>query len=505
MRKGGGGVAGDRRKDAAVWFYTFAHGKPPAVLEPEEETVYRDEAIRPREAPPEEKLPSLLRAARSLENQGFGSWQNREVIFLKQAKLLANYEDDYAFSGSVQRYYPTYQSLTDRELRGYFSWRTALRRGEVRKAPPAFAFLYIYELLNGIGTDSPMEGYRKLTAFAADYGSLDETVLPYLRRWLFDYILYYDLPTELLPGTEQAVFDGHLMVLNDIGQFDTPRIMEAVKYFAPRWLGRSRFYAQHSGDMDAVIAGTLRGISAHYAVRCKKTMVEQYFGPRHTLQIRLFDTAVFLDKGPGRDRDVVVDPLCVYHCRHGLWTAEKYGTASRGNPKLEALVKTVDSVMRPLWGDSHPVKPELDTKWIRKLIEEQAHALLEEKQAAEKKKLHLDFGQLDKIRRDAAVTQDKLMVEEEMDPAPEEEAPVPEAEETEEDSILTRQELRFVRCLLSGQGLGWLREEGVLASVLADSINEKLYDTFQDTVLTMDDPPALVEDYVDELKEMVQP
>ncbi|MFR0734294.1 MAG: TerB N-terminal domain-containing protein [Oscillospiraceae bacterium] len=30
-------------------------------------------------------------------------------------------------------YYPTYQSLTDPELRGYFSWRTKLRRGDVQK------------------------------------------------------------------------------------------------------------------------------------------------------------------------------------------------------------------------------------------------------------------------------------------------------------------------------------------------------------------------------------
>ena len=42
-----------------------------------------------------------------------------------------------------------------------------------------------------------------------------------------------------------------------------------------------------------------------------------------------------------------------------------------------------------------------------------------------------------------------------------------------------------------------------MLSVLVDGINEKLYDTFLDTVL--DDSPALIEDYIDQLKEMILP
>lgn len=502
-------MSGNRNKEAAQWFYTMIQRQAPTAGNHEEAgAVYRDEAIRPRVQPPAEKLPSLLRAARSLENQNFGFLQSREIIFLKQAKLLANYEDDYAYSGNVVRYYPTYQSLTDQELRGYFSWRTKLRRGDMRKAPAAFAFLYIYELLNQIGVENPMEGYRKLKAFEADYGQLDGTALPYLKRWLFDYVLYYDLPAGLLQESEQAAFDRNLLVLQNIQQYDVPRILKAVKYFAPRWLGRSRFYAQHQEDMDTVIAGVLRGISEHCAARCKKTMVEQYFGPRRIQQVSLFDTAVFLDKTRGKDREVILDPLCVYRCRRGLWSAEKYSLSSRSNSKLEALVKTVDSVMRNKYHDRHPVKAELDTKWILKLIEEQVQTLLSEKQAAESKKLHLDYGKLDKIRSDAAVTRDKLIVDEEEDFSGEQAEEVPPAPDTAQpsevpDTPLTAQESRFLRCLLYGGSLSWVRQEGLLLSVLVDSVNEKLYDIFQDTVLTLEDQPDVIEDYLDELKEMV--
>lgn len=107
----------NRIKKATEWFYS---------------TIFRDEAIKPKASAPSEKVPSLLRTARTLETNFNSTWHPRESIFLKQAKLLANYEDDYPFDAAVVRYYPTYQSLTDPELRGYFSWRTKLRKGEIQ-------------------------------------------------------------------------------------------------------------------------------------------------------------------------------------------------------------------------------------------------------------------------------------------------------------------------------------------------------------------------------------
>ena len=44
--------------------------------------------------------------------------QSRESIFIKQGKLLAAYEDDYVYDRRVTHYFPTYQSLTNPELRG---------------------------------------------------------------------------------------------------------------------------------------------------------------------------------------------------------------------------------------------------------------------------------------------------------------------------------------------------------------------------------------------------
>ena len=97
------------------------------------------------------------------------------------------------------------------------------------------------------------------------------------------------------------------------------------------------------------------------------------------------------------------------------------------------------------------------------------------------------------------------MEEELEEKAPEPPAPSepPAAAEAPPDTPLNPTEYRLLQCLLYGMDRSWVRTEGYILSVLLDSINEKLYDVFQDSVL--DDAGQPMEDYIDELKEMVTP
>lgn len=489
----------NRMKKAAEWFYS---------------TVFRDEAIKPRTYAPVEKIPSLLRTARSLENSPNNAWQSRESIFLKQAKLLVNYEDDYNFEGSVVRYYPTYQALTDQELRGYFSWRTKLRKGDIQKTSLSFAFLYIYELINQVGVADPLDGYQKLKAFRDSYGQLDEGILSYLRKWMTDYVVYYELDANLLGDSQQVIFDRSITVLDLVQEQEEAKVIYALKQLAPKWLSRSKFYSSNQSDCDTVIVRVLRKVSDHYAKHTKKSMVEQYFGKLGQFQVRLFDTAVFCNPLKKRNCEFAVDERRVYRCQNGLWTVTKHAGPMKPSGKLEDLLKTIDAVMREEYAYKHPVKYETETKWLIKLIREETQALLAEKKARDAKKITIDYSQLAKIRQEAAITQDKLTVDEDleeteiMEPAQE---VVPEPATTtepvpsgsEEECPLSEPEYRLLQSLLYGGSTNWVQSEGYMMSVLVDGINEKLYDSFMDSVL--DDTPELIEDYIEDLKEMVKP
>ena len=92
-------------------------------------------------------------------------------------------------------------------------------------------------------------------------------------------------------------------------------------------------------------------------------------------------------------------------------------------------------------------------------------------------------------------------VEAEPDPAPE--VAVPEGETAQ--TPLSQEEYRLLQCLLYGRDYGWVRASGLMLSVLVDSINEKMFDEFADSVLTLDNGPELIEDYIQDLKERVRP
>ena len=430
--------------------------------------------------------------------------QSRESIFIKQGKLLAAYEDDYVYDRRVTHYFPTYQSLTNPELRGYFSWRTKLRRGNLQETSLSNAFLYIYELLNQIGVADPMDGYRKLTEFRDAYGALDDGILPYLNLWLMDYVVYYNLDAGLLADTPQVRFNRGIAVLDSIQSRGDEEVIRAVKQLSPKWLERSKFYREYREDCDTVIVRVLRRMSAHYNARCKKTMVEQYFGSFSQYRVILFDAAVFHERQVEGSRQYKVDENYIYRCRNGLWSVQKYNCLPHSNGKLGDVLKAIDGVMRECNGYGRPIQYKLDTKWILKIIQEEARNLLAEKKAAEEKKITIDYSRLARIRSDAAVTRDRLMVEEEA----EEEAPpaqTPAPAEEPEDTPLTKDEYRLLQSLLYGRDYGWVRSSGLMLSVLVDGINDKLYDTFSDSVLLGDDPPELIEDYIADLKEMIHP
>ena len=237
-----------------------------------------------------------------------------------------------------------------------------------------------------------------------------------------------------------------------------------------------------------MIVRVLRRLAEHYDTRCKKTMVEQYFGSFTQSQVILFDSAVFHRRQEQGSRQYTVDEKYIYRCHNGLWSVQKYSCIPHSNGKLGDVLKAIDAVMRECYGYGRPIQYKLETKWIIKIIQEEAQNLLAEKKAAEEKKITIDYSRLARIRDDAAVTRDRLMVDEEA-----------------EDTPLAKDEYRLLQSLLYGRDYGWVRSSGLMLSVLVDGINDKLYDTFSDSVLLGDDPPELIEDYIADLKEMIHP
>lgn len=474
------------------------------LIEPDPD--YTDEPILPRKKTPEEKLPAPLQAARSLEKGAARMYQNRRSLFLNQAKLLEFYKDDYEGEYISHCYYPTYDLLNNQELRSYFAWRTKVRNGDIQPSCSCFAYLYLYELINGIGTGTPVEGLHKMDDFAAAYKEYESSLMNYYANWRKSYIIYYNLSDSFLGGEEREGEEAHMAVLDSAQEQTDDAIAAAVKQLAPGWLNRSKFYKTHQTEMDRVIVQVLRRMHQHYSARSKRTFSEQLFGSRETHSVDLFCHAVFCDPLRHENSRYYITDSHYYECRNGYWTETSCFIDSHKRRKLEDLMKTIDASLRVALNDGKPIKSPSQLKWVTKVIEEEVAALLETKKQQEEaaKRVQIDYSALAQIRREAAITQDKLATEEEMEEKapPAVQPPPPQPEALSGDCPLDKTQYRLMQNLLYGGDTSWVQREGKMVSVLLDSINEILYDTFQDAVI---EDQQVVEDYIDELKEMVKP
>lgn len=469
----------------------------------QEEIIFRDEKISPRGISESKSLPAPLLNARKLARGK--SWSSRTSVFLKQAQMLVDYTDDFECACDSLHFMPTYQSLTDAELRGYFTWRAKIRQGQTPEACLAFLQIYATEIINNIGVHSSTDGYKILLKLKENYSSSYETFSYYITIWLRGYIIYYNLPAEYLADDPDIIESMCLSTLANVNNEPKDNVIPALKKLAGKWINRSKFYADYSDDYEEIAFRILKRLTTHYSKGYKRTFIGQYFGSIQTYYIEMFNGAVFANLIKRKKYEYKINDLYIYRYDDRSWYMDILPLSKSGIRKLEILLKSIDGIMREIYGYGHPIKNDIKTKLVLKIIREEIENFINEQRKKASGKISIDLASLDKIRADALITQTRLVTAEEAEPlAPEkqemQESDVTVKQESDVTLPLTDAEARLLRCLLYNHDLGWLRAEGHLLAVLVDGINAKLYDHFEDNVL--DDSPQVLADYVDELQEM---
>ena len=113
--------------------------------------------------------------------------------FVRQARYMADFEDDF------QQVMPfeaadviTYADLSQKQLRTYFTWRTQCRRGVWQTTSLAYAFLYVFELLNNIcelEPAPPSEVARRLAELWLQLRGSHSKLDARMTVWFKDYYL----------------------------------------------------------------------------------------------------------------------------------------------------------------------------------------------------------------------------------------------------------------------------------------------------------------------------
>jgi len=469
--------------------------------------VYTDQPIlRPASQLRRPETPRKIKEMKSLAFSPEAYWKTSAWLFYTQGKFMENYTDDFPLSDEFTSYYPTYRDLDSEQLRSYFAWRTAVRNGIVNAAPLPFALIYMYELINGIGWDEPSRGLELLDSFCRSYSASQPAINKYWRLWTADMAAYYQLPPEMLPDHPDIQWDKNVLALQNWEDQSDEELYAAISEMSGYQPENSRFFTEYSDIFIENTVACFRRLSEFFRDHRKRSLCSHLFGNLTEMTYHMFESAVFYDRESLRSCEYSFNSIHSFTCTSGVWRCRKYyGNRSR-NKVLGNIIKAVDSALRDRYDYRFKLRTEDVSKSILTIITKEVQRIYELHKRAEAPKIEIDLSRLETIRKAADMTRDKLIVDEDITeepPAPTEDQAAPD-EASSENDILDPGETAFLLALLTGSD--WkqaAKDSGRMPSILADSINEKLFELFGDTVIDFsDDSPILIEDYTDELKGM---
>lgn len=485
------------------------------------------------------EMPEPIRKMRAKYDYTLPPLQGRNQNFYQQGMLMANYEDHYEYLGDFRHFFPTYHDMTVGQLRGYFTWRTKLREGHVEKAPTSFVYVYLYELLNQIGVSSVQDGYQKLLNFPRQYANFaDEQMLRYLAQWRKDYVVYYQMGDQ----EKQAEFGDEIKVdhayevLKNVDDAKEGEVYQALTSLASYHLDKCPLMKNNPAAVQRIVQLTW----ANLLETAQVNIIQNLLGWRGEVQVHLFGNAVFYDQQPVRTTQYEIDDVRKYVCKWGKWRRQTFTPVKGRKQKINHLLHEIDRLIRQATHEGRPLKPQDVPDYELAAIKKAIQQYREEQVIARQPKLNLSHANLQKIRDDASQTQESLLTEEEKAAEAEEtrqaeqekptanvapsqpplsSAPVskttaalatPFGEEIageDDQPQLSNDEGYFLKQLLAGKPWqDYLRDHHLMASILADSINDKMMDVIGDTVIEFDDQgqPQIVEDYRPDIEDLLK-
>ena len=410
--------------------------------------IYADEPILKTGRQMQNFLPDQYRKMREISRWqddpkgGAGRWLSEAELFYRQGLLMADFEDDCPYNGTFKSYFPTYNAMSDRQLRGYFTWRAQVRRKKVEETSTSFAFLYLYELICGIGVDNPLDGFRKIKAFWESYRAYEPGIDRFARVWLQDYAVFHGLDPKLLSDSKTVLFDKALIELRraarDIEPLPTPatpatkrrksseptlplppdeareeRLMAAINALSTYNLGNSRINHAHHRDLRHVACAVYVRMARYYDTHRKSGIVASLFGEETAMPYTMFASAVFFAPERHKDCEYRLDPIHIYRCQNGFWECMRIHGSRQKSSKLGEMMRACDQRLRLALDPAHPLKEEKVHKYLAKIIDDEIVAWLSWDAAHQPVKIDIDLSQLGHIRNAAAQTREALLIDEE--------------------------------------------------------------------------------------------
>ncbi|NMO97153.1 TerB N-terminal domain-containing protein [Paenibacillus lemnae] len=334
-------------------------------------------------------------------------YYSREQQFYMRARELEWHVEQEGPFVPFKSYWPVYSEMLPSQESWYFYWREEVRSGRYPDTDLSYLFVYIYELIHGIGWSAPEQGRQLMQRIWSAYRDRYRKLDSYMREWLFDFDHVHGLmhpseseegfqkiPRNLSPELKEREwrrrFTAQPLELN----WD---VLKELLDIDPE---KSRFVQEAGRKEMRVYAPKVISMVDAYLEKTGGTRLLERFSPPEVQSSRtIFRTAVYDEGLYGR---TVMVPVV------------KISTYAPLRAYLTQLVRLTENRLRELMGfkgrlKGVAVEPEID-KLVTRYLKRELNPEEPTQGKPSVPEVAIDMGKLQRLQRESDEVRDLLLI-----------------------------------------------------------------------------------------------
>ncbi|WP_435921485.1 TerB N-terminal domain-containing protein [Paenibacillus sp. DYY-L-2] len=331
---------------------------------------------------------------------------SREQQFVQKARELEWKSGDPAEFVPFQTYWPTYDEMQPRQLSWYLHWRGEVRSGRYPDTDLSYLFVYLYELIHGVGWEEPAQGYELMERVWLGYRERYPKLDGYVREWLYDLGLAYkldlepSLPMRKLPRSmspELKELEWKRRFSAEPLALEWDMLLQLIDYEVEK----SRFYAERGRkELREYVPKVVTLVDGYLGKIQGQRLLERFMPREKTATRYLFRSAVYDHDLYGRTVTVTMLPIS------GHLPLRAY---------LTQLVRLTENKLRELTGFKGKLRGIEVEPEVEQLVHRFLHKEFEQRKAAEAKKsipaVKINAAKLRQLQRESDEVRDMLLTE----------------------------------------------------------------------------------------------
>ncbi|MDK8183277.1 TerB N-terminal domain-containing protein [Paenibacillus sp. UMB4589-SE434] len=243
----------------------------------------------------------------SVEVEGSQLMRSRERQFADRAREMEPFIGPEARYVPFAAYWPAYSNMNAAQTKWYFYWRAEVRQGRYLDTDLSYLFIYMYELINGVGWEEPNQGCSMLLqvwdAYRTSFPRLDF----YLPDWIADFVLVHrlDVPLQVLIERLPHGLSGELMELELLECLSAKPLhvgLKAVGKLSDYNVAKSKFYANGGQALLETYVPKVLALVDAYLERTEGLRLIERYHPgssgtvrheRHLFRSAVYDTTLY--------------------------------------------------------------------------------------------------------------------------------------------------------------------------------------------------------------------